>query len=298
MNYRSFSDLNNAILNNLHKFPHNVDLIVGIPRSGMLPANLLALYLNKPYTDIDSFIENRIISAGERSVFFNDHHNKKVIIIDDSSASGNALMRARDKVLEIANDYEFYFSVVYATSYTAQLVDIYCEIVNPPRIFQWNLFHHPTTIPLSCFDIDGVLCEDPPVDDDGPLYLEYIKNAVPKYLPSVEINTLVTCRLEKYRDVTEEWLKRHNVRYQNLIMLNMASKAERLRWGKHGKYKGEIYKKSPCILFVESSWKQAKEIAKVSNKDVFCTENFTMIKAGVLKTFTQKILRKIRRIIQ
>ena len=39
--YKSFSDLNSAIIRNLHKFPHDIDIVVGIPRSGMLPANLV-----------------------------------------------------------------------------------------------------------------------------------------------------------------------------------------------------------------------------------------------------------------
>ena len=66
--YRSISDMNNIILRNLHIFPHDIDLVVGIPRSGMMPANLIALYLNKPYTDIDSFISGRILGAGRREV--------------------------------------------------------------------------------------------------------------------------------------------------------------------------------------------------------------------------------------
>lgn len=53
--YRSIVDMNNIIVKNLQKLPHDIDLVVGIPRSGMLPANLIALYLNKPFTDIDSF---------------------------------------------------------------------------------------------------------------------------------------------------------------------------------------------------------------------------------------------------
>ena len=47
MNYRNIADLNNTILQRLHIIPRDFDLIVGVPRSGMLPANLLALYLNK-----------------------------------------------------------------------------------------------------------------------------------------------------------------------------------------------------------------------------------------------------------
>jgi len=59
MYYRSINDLNNIILQRLHILPKDFDLIVGVPRSGMLPANLLALYLNKPYTDLHSFICSR-----------------------------------------------------------------------------------------------------------------------------------------------------------------------------------------------------------------------------------------------
>jgi len=54
MNYRNISDLNKIILKKLSIIPRDIDLIVGVPRSGMMPANLLALYLNKPYTDLHS----------------------------------------------------------------------------------------------------------------------------------------------------------------------------------------------------------------------------------------------------
>ena len=60
MNYRSLNDLNSTILKQLHLIPRDIDLIVGVPRSGMLPANLLALYLNLPYTDIHSFMNGYI----------------------------------------------------------------------------------------------------------------------------------------------------------------------------------------------------------------------------------------------
>ena len=42
MNYRNIKDLNEIILKRLYILPRNFDLIVGIPRSGMFPANLLA----------------------------------------------------------------------------------------------------------------------------------------------------------------------------------------------------------------------------------------------------------------
>ena len=79
MNYRNISDLNNMILQNLSIIPRDFDLIVGVPRSGMLPANLLSLYLNKPYTDIHSFLNGHIYKAGARSQFFEDSKFKKIL---------------------------------------------------------------------------------------------------------------------------------------------------------------------------------------------------------------------------
>ena len=42
MNYRNIDDLNHCILQHLSILPRDFDLIVGVPRSGMFPANLLA----------------------------------------------------------------------------------------------------------------------------------------------------------------------------------------------------------------------------------------------------------------
>ena len=62
------------------------DLIVGVPRSGMFPANLLALYLNLPVTDIDSFRNGHIYQTGERGKTFNMNNIHNVLVVDDSRA--------------------------------------------------------------------------------------------------------------------------------------------------------------------------------------------------------------------
>ncbi len=278
--YRSISDMNNAILRNLQKFPHDVDIVVGIPRSGMLPANLLALYLNKPFTDIDSFIEGRIYNSGLRGNHVIIENTNKVLIMDDSICTGTALEKVKRKIdnrKEYISNYNLIFGVVFATKETKRMVDIYCETVEMMRAFQWNLFNHAFIIPKSTFDIDGVLCPNPPIDDDGPLYLEYISSAPVLYRPSLKIDTIISCRLEKYRTVTEKWLRESGIEYNKLIMLNLDSKEERIKWGQHGKFKGDLYKKSDNILFVESSLKEACVISQISRKPVFCTENFQMI---------------------
>lgn len=282
LEYRSIADMNRLILENLHKLPKNIDLVVGIPRSGMLPANLIALYLNRPFTDIDSFIEGRIYSSGERGAHIDTSTYKSILIVDDSINSGSALDKAKKKLIPVLDKFKYYFGVVFATTDSVEKVDFYCEIIDSLRVFQWNIFHH-RFIEYACVDIDGVLCVDPPVDDDGPLYKDYIKNAPPLYIPTLTIDTLVSCRLEKYRKETEEWLANNNVKYKKLIMLNLPSKSERIKWGKHGQFKGEVMKKSGNILFIESSLSQAEEINRISGKPVFCTENFSIIDSNIYK---------------
>lgn len=314
LNFRSVGDMSKAILSNLYRIPHDIDLVVGIPRSGMLPANLIALYLNKPFTDIDSFAQGRIYASGERGAFIDKGKSQKVLVVDDSINSGGSLNKAKNKLHDFTishSNIKLLFGAVYATTASKNLVDIYCEILDGLRIFEWNLFHHPVIIPQSIFDIDGVLCPNPPIDDDGDKYLAYISNAPILYKPTIKIDKLVSCRLEKYRKVTEKWLAKNDINYNELIMLPFNTKEERVKWGRHGYYKGEVYQKSDDLLFVESSLQEAKQIFSVCKKPVFCTENFEMIndesfkntrlpeiKVKLSKTLPYRILRKIWNVVK
>lgn len=295
--YKSVDDLNRSLVRNLQKFPRDIDVVVGIPRSGMLPANLLALYLNKPFVDLDSFLQGRRFGIGDRGQFVAEECYGKALVIDDSIASGVALRRAREKIeqSQVAKDYSIIYAVVYATTQSAHHVDVCCEIVDGDRIFQWNLFHHPYFIQKSCFDIDGVLCENPTVDDDGPLYEKHLTQARALYVPTVEIDTLVTCRLEKYRKLTESWLQTHNVKYRHLVMLDLPDKAARIKWNQHGVFKGQLYKKSDALIFVESSLHEAEVIQRVSGKPVFCTETFTLLQSINRLFFVRRVVGRMIR---
>ena len=146
------------------------------------------------------------------------------------------------------------------------------------------------------------MCIDPTEkeNDDGPLYEDFILNAKPFFIPTVKINTIVSCRLEKYRKQTEKWLSKYNITYDNLILLNLPNKEARIKWNKYGEYKADIYIKSNCELFIESSSNQAYKIAKISNKPVFCIENFEMLhfieqdhSKQKIKEISKKIIRKL-----
>lgn len=305
MNYRSISDLNNIILQRLHIIPRDFDLIVGVPRSGMLPANLLALYLNRPYTDIDSFINGHIYKAGARGQFFDIKQYKKVLVVDDSVASGSALNEVKEKLKGMEQMFDIQYAAVYVAPGKEKTVDYYFETVPLPRYFQWNILNH-TTLEKACFDIDGVLCADPTKEqnDDGEKYREFLLNAAPLFIPGSKIGTIVTSRLEKYRPETEAWLRANNIRYNELVMLDLPDMKARQKANNHGAHKAKVYSSKPYVLFIESEYAQALEINKLSKKPVLCTANFEMIfnaesvmynlKSGKYLPFLRKYALKIR----
>jgi uncharacterized HAD superfamily protein/hypoxanthine phosphoribosyltransferase len=278
MNYRSISDLDQIIIRRLHIIPRDFDLIVGIPRSGMLPANLMALYLNRPYTDIDSFLNGHIYKAGERSQFFDIKNFKKILVVDDSVSSGSAITKSKEMLKAVSENILISYCAVYVTPGKERLVDYSFEIVALPRYFQWNILNH-TSLEKACFDIDGVLCVDPTPEqnDDGHKYKDFILNALPLFIPGSKIGTIVTSRLEKYRHETETWLRNNNVKYTDLVMLDLPNMEARQRENNHAAHKAKTYISKSYILFVESSKDQALEINRISRKPVFCTENFEMI---------------------
>lgn len=278
MNYRNITDLNNIILKRLSIIPRDFDLIVGVPRSGMLPANLLALYLNRPYTDIHSFLNGHIYKAGARSQFFDISEFKKILIVDDSIASGSAMIEVKESLKHLESKFDIKYCAVYIIPGKEKMVDYFFEIVPLPRYFQWNILNH-TTLEKACFDIDGVLCEDPlpEQNDDGEKYIDFILNAPPLFIPGSKIGTIVTSRLEKYRKETETWLKNNNIKYNDLVMLDLPNMAARQKANNHGDHKAKAYMAKPYVLFVESELHQAIEINRISKKPVLCTANFEMI---------------------
>ena len=289
MNYRGISDLNNIILKRLSILPRDIDLIVGIPRSGMLPANLLALYLNKPYTDIHSFLNGHIYKAGARGQFIRTTEYTKILVVDDSVASGSALNECRERLRHLEDQFEIEYCGIYVAPGKERSVDYYFEVVSLPRYFQWNIFNH-TSLEKACFDIDGVLCVDPRPEenDDGPRYRQFLLTAAPLFLPGARIGTLVTSRLEKYRNETETWLRENGVSYDRLVMLDLPDMAARQQANSHATHKAKAYASGPHTLFVESDPGQAAEINRLTKKPVFCTGRFEMVYHSESVTYNLK----------
>lgn len=278
MHYRSIADMNDAIVQNLHRLPKDIDLVVGIPRSGILAANLFCLITNIPMTDLDRFIEGQVYSSGisgkRRTALDRDLSKmRRILILDDSIRSGKAMREARDRLEAAGLGGNVMLGAIFGTKADHAEADFVFEVVPDPRLFQWNLMHH-VFLEKSCVDIDGVLCIDPTREenDDGPAYRKFLVEAAPLHVPTRRIGTLVTSRLAKYRDLTEAWLARQGIEYDALVMLDLPSKEERQRLGVHGSFKGEVYRKSDARFFIESEPAQAEVIARISGKPALCIE--------------------------
>lgn len=283
MHYRSITNMNATIVKNLHRLPRDIDLVVGIPRSGILAANLVSLTANIPMTDLDSFIAGKTFSSGitkRRAVLDRKTSEmRKVLVVDDSINGGTAMSDARTKIAAAGTAAEqLIYAAVYGSFDNHPEADFIFEVVPQPRLFQWNFMHHKF-LEQSCVDIDGVLCLDPTdaENDDGPAYERFLAQARPLHGPTRKIGYLVTSRLEKYRPLTEEWLAGQGVRYDKLVMLDLPSKEERRRLAAHGKFKAEFYRTADAVLFIESEYEQAVNIAKLSGKPVLCIETQEMI---------------------
>jgi uncharacterized HAD superfamily protein len=274
MHYRSVADLNDDIVSGLHLLPPDIDLIVGVPRSGLLAGTIMSLALNVPLTDVEGFLSGRILAAGRtrrREVFdTSPTAARRVLVIDDSADTGKSIREARDRLTSAFPDVPFSFCVVYGVAPHIPGVDITLKIVPQPRVFQWNVMHH-NILANCCVDIDGVLCSDPTENenDDGEEYLRFLLNAPPMYTPTRRIGWLVTSRLTKYRSQTENWLERRGIEYDELHMLDLPSRKARLEAGSHASFKADVYKRTNgALLFIESDRAQAFEICQLSGKPV------------------------------
>jgi orotate phosphoribosyltransferase len=204
-----------------------------------------------------------------------------VLILDDSVATGNEMARIRQKLTSYHGSDRHIFAAAFVAPQGRDLVDVFGEVVDLPRIFEWNLFH-TAAVKDWCFDIDGVFCEDPPVgsEDDDVTYVQHLRNVRCLVAPRHRLGTLVSNRLERHRAPTEEWLAMSGIQYDRLVLRSEGTAEERRRVGRHAEFKADVYRHSKARLFIESDWTQAVFIANASSKAVYCTDAKGMVYPG------------------
>lgn len=252
-------------------FPTSYDLIVGIPRSGLLVASQLALKLGKPLATPELLVEGQCWRSGEMELAAPPG---RLLLADDSVSSGATFAESLRRVKEARGEWEVTTGAVIVTPETKGLVDLHHVVIPKPRLFEWNMLHvKPGRLAT---DLDGVLCENcpPGVDEDEDAYAAWIRTARPYLVPAFEVDFIVSSRLARYRDATEEWLARHGVRYRELLMWGIESK--RLARGGHARQKIEKLVRIKPDMFWESSVVQAEEIWKATKIPTLCVDEMRL----------------------
>jgi len=262
------------------KIPRNYDVIVAIPRSGLIPASIIGFQHNIPVITVNEFINNIINGHGNRLKRNFKGIINKILLVDDTTSTGNAMNEAVNKIKPVCskNNIEFETCTIYSL-HSSKNINFTHKIINNPRLFEWNIFNSGHLL-TACVDIDGVLCEDPNFIESGDNFRPHVINAKPKYLLGRPTLALITNRLEKYREETKIWLKKHNIEYKHLIMSNFKTPEERRinasKFG-YGHMKAQKMKELGGQWFIESSIQQAKQIKNITNVSVLCTDNMIML---------------------
>jgi uncharacterized HAD superfamily protein len=277
MNYLTHDQLIRDTLDLERRLPRDIAGVLGIARSGMLPASIIALHRNLPLGSVDSFAATGGFFKGGERLGRRSPTAGPILVIDDSIFMGAAMNGAKRALFGSKSlaSLDYRFAAVYGSEETPteNRVDYVGRIVKAPRYFAWNLFHHGD-LANAMLDMDGVLCVDPPITDsvDESAYLAWLPNAEPLHIPSVKVGAICTNRLHTRRAETEAWLAKHGVQYGELLMCPCDTPEQRSgMWA--GEFKANSYSNSRFELFVESSPHQAWNINYASRKPVICKEN-------------------------
>jgi hypoxanthine phosphoribosyltransferase len=211
--FKSYGDLGRDITKNFEKFSGDWDLVVGVPRSGMVPAYMIALALNINCTDISSWVNNYPLRKGltrcVRKDLSSPWEAQKVLIVDDSIMTGDSIRNEIDALPDWLAARASTLAI-YSGKPIRSDIDIILEFLPHPRAFEWNIFHH-NIMSRSCICLEGMMMSEKEFGDDT-------STTRFRYLPSRDIDTIVTSQNESSRHEVEALLMANGVSYHNLIM--------------------------------------------------------------------------------
>lgn len=249
------------------ELPGSYDLVIGIPRSGLLVANIIAIKMGKPLSTPELFLRGECWMGGgiKPPADF-----RKILLVDDSVSSGKSMEDAAAAVRSRAPGARLTRAALIAGENSAGRVDLSFKTIAAPRLFEWNMLHTKRGV-LVC-DLDGVICENcpPGFDADEAAYAAWIRTARPYLIPAFRVDYILSARLERYRPETEAWLAAHGVNYGELLLWDVKEKKDRN--GFYSKYKiAALLKIKPDMVW-ESNSGQARDIWDATKIPTLCTD--------------------------
>lgn len=270
--YRSYQQIIADVHDWCDRLPH-ISAVSGIPRSGILPASLIAMRRNIPLVPIESLTGG--FGPKKTTLRPINHPVGPVLVVDDTSWTGGSMRQQR----VLLSGKQVIFGALYASQYQSEKLDTFGHPLSTPlHTFEYN-FMRDALVRNFIIDFDGVLCDDwdgRNEDQHPEEYRAFLLSSPPKHFqPQFPVKAIVSGRLGKYRKESEQWLVNHGVRCRELI-LPFQTLEERSR-GSIATEKARVYQRYPkATLFVESSASQAAEIFRMTGRPVFCTDTMTL----------------------
>lgn len=244
--------------------PADVSGIVGVPRSGMGPAAIIATVLHVPLYELTPSGQLHECGSGVRGASA-IRSAGPLAVVDDTVYSGQAMRRVKKQMAGRPH----VLAAVYVESKARSYVDVWARDLPCPHLLEWNLFNcgvswgsavNPVFGKGVATDLDGIVCHD--ATSGG-------KPGTPYLLPRMAALPLIaTGRPERTRPETEAWLHKHRVKYKRLAMLSDG--ADHTSGHVIAAFKAAEYAASGCGFFVESDPEQAAEIARITSLPVIC----------------------------
>ncbi len=266
MNYRSFCDLSIAISSLTTKLPLDWDLFVGIPRSGLLVANLLALHYNTYLADVEGLLRGKMFNCGKRKACITGRYPKrglKVLVIDDSIRTGSEIAKTREALKSLEAKHCISYAAIYVCPGMEKLVDYYHESLPPPRVFEWNLMHNLYVLKY-CMSIEGVILG---VGDQIAHDCSSLRAMI---RPSFTIGCLVLGP-EYDEKLMEAWLISQGIDFNRIVRFEGSAESWR-NDKKRAAFKADVCREMSAVLYIEHGLSESKLIAKQSLVPVFCTQ--------------------------
>ena len=248
--------------------PADCSGIVGVPRSGMIPASVIATHLHLPLWTLEGQTLRQClvpVSRGNGIRGGSGHF----AVVDDTTFTGAAMCRARVAVGPRPAIYcAVYVNSLRPESKTA--VDLFAVELPAPHLLEWNWANNgpmagrwadvPAYGTGMAMDLDGII-----VHDDHSGGLPGTPYMVPRAYPC---KLICTGRPESSRVITAMTLRRLGVSWQRLEMLPQGGDPQN-----HvviATHKARHFAASGCGLFMESNPEQAEIIHRISRKPVIC----------------------------
>tara|TARA_Y100000296_G_scaffold85485_1_gene121543 strand:+ start:193 stop:1218 length:1026 start_codon:yes stop_codon:yes gene_type:complete len=252
--------------------------IAGIPRSGVLPASLCALWLNIPLYTFNKkgkfSLSSAISPFGGKRMQDHKETKGKILVLDDTVYGGIAMRQVK----KLIDDDSVIYGSLYVHPASLYAVDVFGKELEPPHLLEWNFFNS-SYIEDCLLDFDGILSPNVPYEksQNEEDYIDYITNVKPFYhrIPrTYKCKGIVTARLEKYRDVTEAWLKTHEIKY-GFLKMYPTEKSE-ARDSNHiveaANFKSKVFTESGASFFVESEPAEAALMRSQVYRLVICPD--------------------------